>query len=427
MDADIIVLGGGACGLTAARDLSARGLNVLVVEARDRLGGRTWTRKNALPGVDLEMGGMYVDRRQANVWREIDRYGLATTAPTLPTDWRWHLDGDLKSGMPPVPFDELADLERAWLHVSEASARIDPGVPFVDQDVADLDVPLPELFRNLGLGPRTVGLCQAALGEQVSGEWSAASALDLLANIAAGGGVLDFFMAATFASEFTEGTKSLIDALATDGDMQFRLGEPVREVIDDNNSVTVRTNSGTYTGRAALSALPLNVVKDVTWKPDLDGLRAACIEHGHVGRGVKVWAIANPVPDGFLGYSAGTELQLIASERRVDAGTLLVGFGSGPVDGNDSEAVTRALEPVLPGVEVLASCSHDWNADPYSQGTWAVQPAGTLATWQALPGVAGRVVFATGDIGPRWAGYIDGAIEAGQIGARSVMAALSAG
>jgi monoamine oxidase len=421
MDADVIVLGGGACGLTAARDLGASGLDVLVVEARDRLGGRTWTQRDALPGVDLEMGGMYVDRRQASVWREIERYGLATTAPTWPSEWRWHHNGNLRSGLPPVPAEELGDLELAWLHVSQAAARIDPGRPFIEQDVGDLDVPLPDLFRGLGLGPHAFGLCQAALGEQVSGEWSAASALDLLANIAAGGGVLGFFMAATFAAEFTDGTDVLIRALADEARAEIHLGAAVHEVDARQGHVSVATTTGTYSARVVVSALPLNVIADVSWKPALDGLRDRCVKQGHVGRGVKVWAVANPVPDGLLAYSSGTELQLVASERRLVDGMLLVGFGSGPLDGADREAVAHALEPVLPGVDVVASCGHDWNADPYSKGTWAVQPAGTLATWQALPGVFGRIVFASGDIGPGWAGYIDGAIEAGRRGAREAL------
>jgi len=425
MDADVIVIGAGACGLTAARDLSRTGLDVLVVEARDRLGGRTWTQRNALPGVDLEMGGMYVDRRQPSVWEEIERYGLATTEPSRPSEWRWHHGGALRSGMPPVPVDELADLERAWLRVSDAAARIDPGRPFAEQDVADLDVPLPDLFRGLGLGPHTLGLCEAALGEQVSGEWSAASALDLLANISAGGGVLGFFLAATFASELTDGTESLIRALASDSKALIRLGEPVHEVDDRRGRVAVATTDGTYSARVAVSALPLNVVGDVTWRPALQSPRARCVDHGHVGRGVKIWAVADPVPDGLLAYSSGTQLQLVAAERRLERGALLVGFGAGPLDGADLEAVRHALQPVLPGAEVLASCGHDWNADPYSKGTWAVQPAGTLATWQSLPGVSGRVVFASGDIGPRWAGYIDGAIEAGRVGARAAIELLS--
>lgn len=425
MDADVLIMGGGACGLTAARDLRASGLDVVVIEARDRLGGRTWTRRNALPGIDLEMGGMYVDRRQQHVWREIERYGLATTPPVCPSEWRWHHDGDLLSAKLPVPVDELTEVERAWVHVSSAAARIDPGRPYIEQDVADLDVPLPDFFEGLGLGSRTSGLCQAVLGEQVSGEWSAASALGLLASIAVSGGVLDFFMAATLASQLTHGTDALIRALADDGEKQISMAESVLEVDGRNGYATVATSKRVYNAPVAVSALPLNVLSDLTWRPTLDGLRGRCVRHGHAGRGVKIWAVANPVPNDMLAYSSGTQLQLVASDRCVGDGTLLVGFGSGPLDGTDSEAVRHALEPVLPGVEVLASCGHDWNADTFSKGTWAVQPAGTLATWQALPGVFDRIVFTSGDVGPQWAGYIDGAIEAGRYGAREAFKLLS--
>ena len=417
----MIVLGAGACGLTAARDLGAQGLDVLVLEARDRLGGRTWTRRDALPGIDLEMGGMFVDPRQERVWREIERYGIATSPPAWPATWRWHRDGTRRAAPFPVPDEELTSLECALVRVSAAAARIDPDRPFLEQEVADLDIPLPDLFTGLDLAPWTRALCEAALGEQVSGEWSAASALDLLANIAAAGGLSDFFRAVTFAHEMTDGTQALIGALAADTDAELRTGEIVVEVEQLPDSVRVATNAGTHAARAVVSTLPLNVIRDVTWSPALDGARAGCVAHGHVGRGVKIWAIVDPVPDGLLAYSAGTELQLVAFDQRLERGGLVVGFGSGPLDGNDPGAVRRALEPVLPDVQVLDTCGHDWNADPFSRGTWAVQPAGTISTWQALPGVTGRVVFATGDIGPRWAGYIDGAIDAGAWGARTAL------
>jgi monoamine oxidase len=367
---------------------------------------------------------MFVDRRQASVWREIERYDLAVTAPAVPQNWRWHRDGELRTEPMPVPDDELGSLERAWVHVSSAAARVRSDRPWREQELDDLDVPLARLFDDLRLGPWTLALCQAALGEQISGDWTRASALDLLANIAAAGGVLDFFRAATFAYEFTDGTGSLIDALARDGDPEIRTGEPVRQVAQGDGGVRVRTDRGDYRARLAVSALPLNVLAHVDMQPALDGDRARCVDHGHVGGGVKVWAIAEPVPDGLLAYSAGTALQLVAYDRALEQGALLVGFGSGPLDGNDPEAVQAALAPVLPGVVVHASCGHDWVGDPFSRGTWAVQPAGTAATWQALPGAHGRVVFASGDIGPRWAGYIDGAVDAGAHAAATALSLL---
>ena len=71
---DAIVIGAGYAGLTAARDLTLARLNVMVLEARDRIGGRTWTSQ--IDGHNFEIGGTYVHWAQPNFWREIARYQM---------------------------------------------------------------------------------------------------------------------------------------------------------------------------------------------------------------------------------------------------------------------------------------------------------------------------------------------------------------
>ena len=75
-DADVIVVGAGLAGLIAARELSGSGLEVVVLEARDRIGGRTWTKAEALPGITLDLGAQSVDSRQPLISAEVARYGL---------------------------------------------------------------------------------------------------------------------------------------------------------------------------------------------------------------------------------------------------------------------------------------------------------------------------------------------------------------
>src|SRR5262245_54120796 len=72
---DVIVLGGGFAGVTAARECAKAGLRTLLVEARDRLGGRTHT--TVWNGGVTEMGGTWVHWTQPYVWAEIARYGLS--------------------------------------------------------------------------------------------------------------------------------------------------------------------------------------------------------------------------------------------------------------------------------------------------------------------------------------------------------------
>ena len=71
---DVIVVGAGYCGLTAARNCSLEGLNVLLLEGRDRIGGRSWSSN--IDGYPYEMGGTWVHWGQSNTWREIMRYEL---------------------------------------------------------------------------------------------------------------------------------------------------------------------------------------------------------------------------------------------------------------------------------------------------------------------------------------------------------------
>lgn len=71
---DIIVVGAGYCGLTAARNAAVEGLNVLLIEGRDRIGGRSWSSN--IDGYPFEMGGTWVHWGQSNTWREISRYQM---------------------------------------------------------------------------------------------------------------------------------------------------------------------------------------------------------------------------------------------------------------------------------------------------------------------------------------------------------------
>ena len=119
----MIVVGAGLAGLTAARELSGSGLEVVVLEARERIGGRTWTKPDALPGITLDLGAQSVDSRQPLISGEVARYGLVRGAEfpfEPPTVWR--LRGERLGPGLPVPVAELADLERLLAEVHNAGA-----------------------------------------------------------------------------------------------------------------------------------------------------------------------------------------------------------------------------------------------------------------------------------------------------------------
>ena len=94
----------------------------------------------------------------------------------------------------------------------------------------------------------------------------------------------------------------------------------------------------------------------------------------------------------------------------------MIGFGidAERCDAGDLPAVQRQLDAILPGYEVLDATAHDWLADEFSRGTWAIHRPGWYEHHHAaMQQPEGRVVLAGSDLANGWAGFIDGAIESG--------------
>mgnify|MGYP001661294978 CR=1 FL=1 len=92
----VIVVGAGFAGLTAARELQTAGIDYHIVEARDRIGGRAWTDDRL--GRPLEIGATWVHWHQPHVWSEITRYGQDIIASPVVDTAYWYAGGELKSG-----------------------------------------------------------------------------------------------------------------------------------------------------------------------------------------------------------------------------------------------------------------------------------------------------------------------------------------
>jgi monoamine oxidase len=107
----------------------------------------------------------------------------------------------------------------------------------------------------------------------------------------------------------------------------------------------------------------------------------------------------------------------LATDELLDDGTqLLIGFGidAEQCDASDLPSIQRQLDEILPGYEVLDATAHDWLADEFSRGTWAIHRPGWYEHHHAaMRRPDGRVLLAGSDLANGWAGFIDGAIESG--------------
>jgi pseudooxynicotine oxidase len=94
----------------------------------------------------------------------------------------------------------------------------------------------------------------------------------------------------------------------------------------------------------------------------------------------------------------------------------MIGFGrdAEACDATDLVAVQRQLDEILPGYEALAATAHDWLADEFSRGTWAIHRPGWYTRHHAeMQKPEGRLLFAGSDLANGWSGFMDGAIESG--------------
>ena len=228
MDADVIVIGGGLAGLTAARDLADAGRRVIVLEARDRLGGRTWT--GTLPGTDVavEWGGTWVHpHTQPGVERAIERYGLRMDPPMAPTTFVWHSDGQRHEG-PDVDAEWRRALDEFEPDYAAIETRLRQATASGDlSSLADVDIAVTDWLAERGGSRAAQDALLAFAASMGGGEPARLSLLPLIMDAIETGYRIDRAWI-DIGQAFTDGTRSLVDAIA-DG-LDVRTGHVVRGV-----------------------------------------------------------------------------------------------------------------------------------------------------------------------------------------------------
>jgi monoamine oxidase len=410
---DTIVIGGGLAGLVIARELSAVGRTVTLLEARSRLGGRVYF--DSFDGTDelVELGGNWFDPHyQPLTAAEIDRYGLELTHGDPGSQQCTVIGGQLLHGMLPVPPEDIVDLERAVWECLAASRRIEYGRPWEQQGLEDLDVSWAEYVRGLKLSPAV---------EEYLLTWTSASdpeqssALNILV-------LFTTFGHSAWAAynsmelKLAQGTSSLVDAITAEVRAEIHLDTVVSHVEQDANQVVVTTTDGrTFTATNAVLATPVNTWADVTFTPPLSTGKQAVAKQKHVGTGQKIWMQLTGTPEGGLfGWGFGKGINWLLRDRQVaEGGDLYVGFtGGGHLAVDDHEGIRDAVRVFAPEAEVTRTFEHNWNQDPYAKGVWAVfRPGHFTRLHSELSRPEGQLHFAGSDLSFGFQLWIEGAFE----------------
>lgn len=419
---DVIVVGAGLAGLIAARELGHAGQRVLVLEARDRLGGRVYTHQ--LGDHDVELGGAFVHWFQPHVFAEMTRYGLSHEVPPEPTRWSYLSQGQMRHS---TIEDLLPRMEELFARVF-GDARDTLPLPhqplMLAERVAALDhLSVQDRIDDSDLSSEERDLVTAVLGTACSAPCSHVGLTAMMRWFSLPGWSFGLMLDAV--GLFPLRTADLVAALVRDGKPELRLSTPVAAIEQRDGQVVVTTRGGKeHSASLAVVAVPLNTLGAVEFSPALDAPKQLAVRQGQAGQGIKLWArVRGELDPFFLMAPDDQPLTFLVTEQVMDDGRqLLVAFGPDAkrLPPGDDEAVRRAIGNLLPAhVQIEEVTGHDWCADEYSRGTWAVLRPGQLVdSLTALQAPHGRVVFASADLANGWNGFIDGAIESGLTAAR---------
>ena len=423
---DVVVIGGGLAGITAARDLQQRGLRTVVIEANDRLGGRTYTIEDE--GCTVELGGTWIHWTQPFIWAEKERYGLEIEE--TPGCVAEHIAIHRGDRIEALGEHEIAEFMVGFdLFFSEAiqvwERPYDAHHSWTAIQERDT-ISVAERMASLQLTP----LQQAAIGgflEILSmSAPGAASYVEMMRCYALSGWNTVVFKDTAARYKFAKGTGALVDAIVRDGGFDVITNAQATTITQGPEGVVVETSNGdTYQGRAGVITLPMNVMNTVEFNPPLAAVKREAAEVKHAGGGSKVFFVVKGDPGPVMTLARSADSALIGSftYHRGEHQSLLAGFSLEP-DALDKsvEEWQSIFKAYLPDIEIIRTFGHPWGTDPLSQGSWCNYRPGTVTRFaEALPLREDNLFFASGDHGDGWRGFMEGAIASGSQTAMAVL------
>jgi monoamine oxidase len=415
-DCDVVIIGAGLAGAAASAIVSGHGLSAIILEARNRAGGRGFTRNFRDSEDLLEFGGGWIAPWHDRIRHYADKTGitLRTTHPVI--EQRWHDGKVLRQGSPGAHPALAAIREHALLHKADK--------PFPWQKPLTLSAYLD----RIGASAEVRAYVLAWWTISGNGDPDIVSASEFLSSCAYGDGSPESMISA-LRHTLVPGASILAQRMISSAQARLELDAQVATLDQSGDRVTATTRDGRKIGaRAAICALPLNALRAVSFTPPLAAKKREAIALGHGGQSLKLWLKVKGVEPGKLASGGPGGLRWLFSERAsADGDTLIAGFAlaDGTLDPAARTSIASSLARFFPEAELIAWDWHDWVSDPFARGTWVALPANAM--WIGDPGIwsgEGRLAFATSDFADRAAGWFEGAVRSGEAAAFAILKTL---
>lgn len=449
---DVVVVGAGLAGLTAARELVRAGKSVAVLEANPRVGGRILNRDIGQGHIN-ELGGQFVGPTQNRIIALADDVGVKRYKAVVPGQAVYSTDGQVTrydGDIPPDP--DLADLALLQSRIDDMSRRVPVDAPWTAAEggtwdalnleawirtagFADPDrtIKLVSLFFNSAYGSRPRDISLLYFLAQVAGFGDERNSGNLTRGISGPNGAQE--------QRFEGGSQLVALKVAEQLGRRVVLSSPVRRITQSAGSVTVVSDRRTFKARHVIVATPPEQAAGIDWHPILPPQTDALKRRMPLGTLMKCFAVY-PEPfwrkDGLSGMALkvdGVIKEQFDNSVPGDSRGVLMAFmggeswrrqiGRSPAQRKAAVLADLAETHGKQALEPIDYFEQDWPSEPWIRGgPVSVLGTGTLTDFgPALLKPFGRAHFAGTETSPYWNGYMDGAVRSGERAAREVLGA----
>ncbi|XP_060078754.1 amine oxidase [flavin-containing] B-like [Ylistrum balloti] len=445
-EVDVVVIGAGLSGLYAAKILEENGLTVSVVEARDRVGGRTCTIKGDNNGY-TDVGAAYVGPTQdivKNLAKELgleltNVYEVGKTIMNYKSIW-----ATFGGVVPPYwnPF-KLLDLNNIIRTIDRMAKQVPRNAPWMAQKAAEWDSMTVKEFIDRNCWTNAASDILLFVRSTLTSEPHEVSFLFFLWFVHSGGGVMRLASVKDGAQEqkIIGGTQQLSEGMTKKLKGTVHLSCPVVSVDQTKEKVLVKDVHGhEYQGKYVVSSVPHALLNRITFYPPLPDLKLQLIQRMPMGSIIKTfmfydkpfWREQNY--NGMITSDFGPVAFCLDDTKPDGSHPCIMGFvladkSRDLVEMSESErknilcqyyAKAFKMDVFLQPIDYIEK---NWMAEEFSGGCYlGVMPPGVLTKYgRMLRKPLGHVHFAGTETATEWMGYMDGALQSGERAAREIL------